>query len=162
MTAAPRARTEGLFTEEIAGEVVVYDTISHSAHCLNAAAALIWRGADGARTEPELAALLHAELGLPASSEIVRAGLSDLERAGLLAPPAGPPVRGCSRRELAKRAGLTAGVALALPLVTSIVAPTPAAASSAGSNDQGENNNSQGGNNNNQGGNNNNQGGIKH
>ena len=62
--------------------------------------------------------------------EVVRLALEQLEDRGLLAPagarPAPPGL--VSRRRMLRRAGLAAAVSL--PLVTSIISPTPAQAQS--------------------------------
>ncbi|MBV9278705.1 MAG: hypothetical protein JOZ41_01360, partial [Chloroflexi bacterium] len=44
---APRARKNGLIVRELEDEVLVYDLERHRAHCLNRAAGLVWKHADG-------------------------------------------------------------------------------------------------------------------
>jgi hypothetical protein len=126
---APHARTDGLVVQELPEETVVYDLQRHNAHCLNPTAALVWKHCDGKTSVKEIAALLPRELDLPPDEEIVRLAVERLERAHLLQEPALEPesVR-VSRRELARRVGLVGGLAAMLPVVTSIVAPTPALA----------------------------------
>ena len=45
----PKARQEGLLVQEVPDEVLVYDTASHKAHCLNRTAAVVWRRATARR-----------------------------------------------------------------------------------------------------------------
>lgn len=116
---------------EISGEVIVYDVDRHVAHCLNAAAARVFQQADGETSVARLAALLREELGAPADEGWVEMALDGLRRAHLIeVDPGSPPVPSASRRLLLGRAGL--GAALLLPVVTSLVAPTPAEAAATG------------------------------
>lgn len=131
----PLARTEGLVVRELREEVLVYDLERHRAVCLNRTAAAVWRLCDGRRDADSLARRLGEELKTEAPREVVLFALEQLERERLLAGTARRARRGgtkagagVSRRELLKRAGV--GAALALPLVTSILAPTPAKAAS--------------------------------
>jgi hypothetical protein len=122
----PVARWTGVVTAEAGGDLLVYDLERHRAHSLNAAAAAVWRRADGSRTPAAIAAAGDPPGGAPLTEDAVRHALAQLGRAALLATPwtdAGP-----SRRELLRRAG-TAAI-LALPVVTSITAPTAAHAQS--------------------------------
>lgn len=126
----PRARSEGLVVRELEGEVLVYDLERHRAVCLNRAAAAVWRGCDGRTDVAGLARALGSNLVDGAGEEAVWLALEQLARDRLLterpARPAG--AARVTRRELMRRLGLAA--AAALPLVTSVVAPTPAQAAS--------------------------------
>ena len=130
----PRARRASeLVVEQLPDELIVYDTVNHRAHCLNRAAALVFRHCDGRTSVAEVAALLTAE-GLPADREVVEVALGELSRAGLLddAPRRSGAEAAAlrSRRRFLQRAALIAGASLAYPLVKSIVAPTVAHATS--------------------------------
>jgi hypothetical protein len=122
----PARREEGLVVTEVMGELLVYDLDRHRAHCLNAPAAAVFRHCDGSRSVAELAAVLDRHLGAPAGREAVWSALDALDRARLLRQrPARPwPARRLSRRELVRRLG----IAVVLPAVTSVLAPTPAQA----------------------------------
>lgn len=126
----PAARTAGLVVRELAEEVIVYDEDGHRAHCLNRTAALVWKHCDGKTPVAGIAAGVGRQLSSPVSEEFVRSALDQLAVSGLLAPfeaprGAGRPV---SRRRMIRGLGLAAAVSL--PLVTSIVSPTPAQAQS--------------------------------
>ena len=127
----PRARTDDLLVQDLPDETLVYDLARHRAHCLNRTAALVWRRCDGRTSVAELAQVLAREAQLPPDGEAVWAVLHDLSRAHLLEeriiPPEGAPR---SRREALKRLGAVAGLAVLLPAVQSIVAPTAAQAAS--------------------------------
>jgi hypothetical protein len=127
----PRARKAGLVVRKLEDELLVYDLERHRAHCLNRAAAIVFRGCDGRTGVPELAARLRRELGAGADARWVRLAIGRLSKAGLLEDDGVTPVkdgRRPSRRELMRRAGQVAGLTLLLPTVTSLLAPTPAEA----------------------------------
>jgi len=120
----PEKRRDGLVVKELPEEILVYDLERHKAHCLNPAAAVVFKHCNGERSVAELARLLRRELGASADQSWVHLALDRLGRAHLLEEGGrAREARGLSRREVLKRAGV--GLAAALPLVTSIVAPTP-------------------------------------
>jgi hypothetical protein len=129
----PLARTEQLIVQELPDETLVYDSVTHKAHCLNKTAAAIWRHCDGRSTVAEAADALHELHGLPRDERIVEFTLQQFAKAKLLdAPAVGRAAeKKMSRRELAKHVGVTVGAAaVLLPLISSIVAPTAYAAAS--------------------------------
>ena len=116
--------------EEIPGELLIYDLDRDQAHCLNQTAALVWKHCDGQTTVPELTRLLGQELPAVTDEEVVWLALNQLDRFHLLqgrVTRTGERPR-LSRRELVRKAGLAAAVAL--PMITSIIAPTAAQAGS--------------------------------
>ena len=128
--AKPKARAEGLVVRELAEEVLVYDLDTHKAVCLNSTAAAVWRLCDGRRTAAEIRRTLEKSADGPVPEEIVWLALEQLGRDRLLDArvPRPAELAGISRRELMRRVGLTAAVAL--PVIASIVAPTSADAAS--------------------------------
>ena len=124
----PIARDEGLLVQELPDEVLVYDLENCRAHCLNRTAASVWRHCDGRTDVSRIAEILAEELESPVSEDIVWFALRRLGRAQLLDARIAPPDRigKRSRRDLIR----TFGLALLLPTVTSIIAPTAAAAQS--------------------------------
>lgn len=126
----PRARTEGLVIQELPDEVLVYDRDRDKAHCLNQTAALVWKYCDGKTTVTNIAKRLELDLKTEHVDEkVVWYALDQLSKDHLLEENMVPPaiLAGMSRREMVRVLGLAAVVAI--PLVTSIVAPTPAQAS---------------------------------
>lgn len=145
MRMMPVARTQGLVTQAVMGEMLVYDLQSHKAHCLNRPAALVWGCCDGRTSLSQAARKVQAELGVPVSDEIVLYALGQLdafrllqadeqERAFLTASqartPGTPGKPGMSRRDFIRKAGITTAVAITVPVIASIVAPTAAQAAS--------------------------------
>ena len=127
----PRARSEDLVVEELPEETLVYDLKRHKAHCLNRPAAVVWRHSDGRTSTTQLARILAEESELPQDEGIVRFALNRLQKAKLLEDGTDIPTvaAGHSRRELVKRLAL-GGLAMLLPVVTTMVAPVPAMAAS--------------------------------
>jgi len=130
LTARPRARAEGLTVDRLESETLVYDADAREAHCLNGPAALVWEYCDGSTTIEEMVARLSTDTGEAVDADVVLFALHQLgERALLAAPEEVPSAKVTSRRELLVKLG---GAAIALPVVTSILAPTSAAAQSGG------------------------------
>jgi hypothetical protein len=128
----PRARNSQLVTEEVAGELLVYDLNSDRAHCLNPTAAMVWTHCDGLTTVEEIGQLLEGQMNAAVAGEVVWLALEQLEKSHLLQEPFVPPERSeqVSRRTLIKRLGIAAAVTM--PLVTSIIAPTAVSAATCG------------------------------
>ena len=125
----PRRRAQRLVIDELADEVLVYDLERHRAHCLNQTAALVWRECDGKSTATEIAQRLERKLDAPCGEDLVWLALRQLDQIHLLEKSITLPPKflGMSRRQMIRNLGLAAAVAV--PLVTSIVAPTAAEAS---------------------------------
>ena len=125
----PKKSSKGIIVKELPDEVLVYDLDRDKAHCLNQSAAAIWERCDGRTTAAEIARAVQEKTGAPVGEEIVWLALEALGRDRLLEermewPIAIPRI---SRREAVRRIGI--GAAIAIPLVTTIIAPTPAQAS---------------------------------
>jgi hypothetical protein len=126
----PAARRDDVVVQELDPETMVYDSVRREFHLLNPLAALVFQHADGDTSPSDLAARAGEHLGADVGVPEVEAALAELERAHLLtsngtARGARPSV---TRREAAIRLAV---LALGTPLVTSIIAPTPAMAASA-------------------------------
>jgi len=119
-------RSKTAYTETLDDEVCVYDWARHEVHALNATAASVWLLCDGKTSVAEMVDRLRP--GLPHPEHVVALALEEFQKKQLLdgnykqASP-GP----LFSRRAAVRIGLTA-----LPIVTSIVAPTPLQAQSPG------------------------------
>ena len=125
-------RIDTVHVESLGDELCVYDWQQKKVHTLNATAATVWNMCDGQTSPSEMAAeLARRTEGLtPAQAEeVVWLTLKKLERAGLLQASV---VKASGRRVLTRREMLATlgAVALALPTVHSIVAPSPIQAQS--------------------------------
>jgi hypothetical protein len=129
---APRAcNGKDIVVRELSGELLVYDRETDSVHCLNSTAALVWKHCDGHTPIAELSAILQKQTNLPDPSRMIWMALEQLDRAHLLTeriPRSGVAKGTVSRREMMRKLGTAA--AIALPLVTSMIAPEPAQAAS--------------------------------
>jgi Coenzyme PQQ synthesis protein D (PqqD) len=124
----PLARRQQLIIKKLNDEVLVYDLERDKAHCLNESAASIWNLCDGHTSAAQIASKLTCQTGQSIDEELVWLALDQLDRDHLLADRIDWPtsVPRISRREAVRRIGL--GAAIALPIVVSITAPTPAQA----------------------------------
>jgi hypothetical protein len=122
----PRARLDCL-TREFGDELLVYDQQRNVGHCLNPTAAATWKLCDGKNGASELAKILTRQFSTPVDEPVVLLALEELSKARLLVEVE-KPGRRTSRREAIRAIGIAG--AIALPLVTSLVAPTPARAAS--------------------------------
>lgn len=122
----PTARRTDIIVQTLGTEVLAYDQRHDAAHSLNASAALVYEHADGTRSIDALAALLGDSLGVPHDRALVEVALLELQEAKLLETTI-VGARGVSRRDVVRRLGLAAA---AMPLVASVVAPTPLMAQS--------------------------------
>ena len=130
MALAPKARTEALQITEAGNELVIYDLTRFKAHRLNPTAATIWRACDGTRSVTDLAAMVSAQSQTEVGEEVVGYALKRLQTAKLLDGPAIDVGAMLSRRDVMALEGATA--VIMLPVVASIVVPTPAEAQSGG------------------------------
>ena len=145
----PEARREGIIRKEVDGELLIYDLTRDKAHCLNESAAAIWKRCDGHTSTKEIAASLAKEVDARVDERVIWLALADLRRSHLLEEPKHmdrsrgrnnsqktlqkggqwpQAMLGMSRREVVKRIGL--GAAIALPIVISITVPTAVQAGS--------------------------------
>lgn len=119
---APQARINGLVVEELSDEVLVYDVERDRAHCLNLAAANVWKLCDGKTSPAEIATRLGTGLEPSQAQEIVWIALDRLSRAELLDEKIARPATSVSRRAVIKKIAVAAAVSV--PVVTSVIAPT--------------------------------------
>ena len=123
----PLARKEGLVIQELPDEVLVYDLERDRAHCLNETAAFVWQRCDGRTSTVEIARSLGKKVNAPVDEKVVWFAIDQLGRNHLMTTPVPPQlVAGMNRREMVRVLGIAAAVAG--PVVASIVAPTPAQA----------------------------------
>src|SRR5882672_842654 len=125
----PLARTEQLIVKEVDDEVLVYDLKTDQAHCLNKTAANVWKNCDGEKSLTDIKAALAKDSGGPVDEGVVWLALDQLKQFKLLADvPVAPTVfAGMSRRQLIRNIGVAA---VALPVIVSIISPTPGQAAS--------------------------------
>ena len=121
MAQLPQARRSGLIVEELPGEVLVYDSESDSALCLNKTAGQVWKHCDGKTTPARMAHLIEKEFQITGGDEVVALALERLEKSHLLTSKLAPHHSGISRRDLVRRVGIAAAL---VPVITLILVPT--------------------------------------
>jgi hypothetical protein len=129
MDKMPHARRSGLIVKEADGEVLIYDLDRNQAHCLNDTAAKVWRYCDGETTLADACSSLTRELNAHCDQQLIWYALRQFAKDNLLEEKVELPafiMSGMNRRQMVRALGL--GAIIAAPLVTSIVAPTPAQA----------------------------------
>jgi hypothetical protein len=129
MQKMPRARKTGLIIQEADNEILIYDQTNDQAHCLNQTAAKIWKYCDGETSLAAACTALSRNLQSPVDEKLLWYAIEQFTNDNLLEAEVIPPafiIAGMNRRQLVRTLGLAAVVAL--PLVTSIVAPSPAQA----------------------------------
>lgn len=130
-TDKPCVRQSDLLSEEIHGERVIYDNRNKKVHHLNPTMSWVWSHCDGSRTVNELITAMQRDTGGDDARGLLSSGLQQLAEANLLEPGSVDLIAlGVQRRTVSRRAAVTAGVSIAVPIMTSILAPTPAAAKS--------------------------------
>jgi hypothetical protein len=120
----PIARNEGLVIQEMPDEVLVFDMETNKAHCLNETAAFVWKACDGNNSVADITKLFGNKSGNPVDENLVWLAIDQLNENNLLAEEIKTNFNGQSRREVIKKIGLAA--VIALPIVSSLVAPTAA------------------------------------
>lgn len=123
---APKARKEDLVVQESDGEILIYDLNTNKAFCLNETSALIWQACDGHKEVSEIAGLLGEKLDSTVNDDFVWLALDQLKKENLIENKDELVIDlgGVSRREAIKKVGL--GTMIALPLISSIIAPLAA------------------------------------
>ncbi len=122
----PVARKSGLVIQDVPEEVLVYDTDTNKAHCLNKTAAMIWQSCDGTRSVSDIAKYVGSETGEDVTDDLVWLAIDQLNESDLLEKQVATDFKGLSRRDVIKKIGLTSMVAL--PVIASLIAPPTAMA----------------------------------
>ena len=117
-------RRRSLLVRELGAETLVYDLDTHRASCLNREAAAVFEACNGSSSLSEIRRRVSLRLGEPVDEGWIELAIDRLAQRGLVDAVSKPP--SAPRRELLRR--LAAATALALPSVTSVLAPTAAEA----------------------------------
>lgn len=121
-------RVDDLLVERVEGELLVVKTSSHEAHALNEAASVVFDLCDGSTSRAAMAAEVQRLTSLPADEEVIDLALAELADAGLISKDEERP--SITRRSLIRRLTLPAAIVALLPVVETILLPTPASAAS--------------------------------
>ena len=126
----PKSRTEDIVVQELDNEVLVFDLTTNKAVCLNETAAIVWKMSDGMKEISEIAQYIRKKLRKPVTDEFIWLAIDQLKEENLLVNGEAieTKIGGLSRREVIGKVGIASMVAL--PIVTSIIAPKAIAAQS--------------------------------
>lgn len=122
----PKARKRGLVVQEMPGEMLVYDTETNKAHCLNDSAAFVWASCDGVNTVSDIVREFEANSKGTVTEDFVWLAIDQLSSKGLLEAKLEPKFKGKSRRDVLKTIGLVS--VAALPIIASLATPQSALA----------------------------------
>ncbi len=128
-SAIPIRRNKDIVVHEQGDETLVYDLNTNKAFCLNSTSSIIWNACDGNRDIKEIAKVAQKALGKNVTEDHVILAVSQLAKDSLIEGNIDKSVSGMNRREMVKRVGFSSMIAL--PIITSLVAPKAANAQSA-------------------------------
>ena len=118
----PQSRKHDIVIQELKDEVLIYDLIRNKALCLNQTSAMIWQECDGTKSVTEISQLLSRKLKSNVSEDIIWLALNQFKTDNLLTNnDLTTPLVGLNRREIVKRIGFASMVAL--PIISTLVAP---------------------------------------
>ncbi|MEZ5345892.1 MAG: PqqD family protein [Pyrinomonadaceae bacterium] len=126
----PEAKSREVVVQISGDELLIYNLKTNQAVCLNKTAALVWKYCDGKTDLGSIAARLESDLRSPIDPELVLLALKELQKADLIKNNETIPTDFgvFSRRDVVKKIGY--GALIALPVVSSITAPSAASAQS--------------------------------
>jgi hypothetical protein len=130
MQIKPKVRTHEIIISELENELLIYDLNINKALCLNQTSAMVYQNCDGSKTVAEISSLMSRKLQSEVSEDFVWLALNELRKENLLenSDDFANHFQGLTRREVVKKVGLA--TMIALPIVSSVVAPKAAAAQS--------------------------------
>jgi hypothetical protein len=126
----PAVRKDQLICEDVSEECVIYDGRQTKAHHLNSTLTWIWRRCDGNTSIESLASAFEQQFNVTNGFPVVLTGLQQLDARDLLEKPLDINDVMAAEATAVSRRAVVAGGSVLMPLVFSILAPTPAAAKS--------------------------------
>lgn len=126
----PKSRRANVVVQDFENEVLIYDLAKNKAYCLNQTSALVWQNCNGNNSVSDISRELSRKSKIDVSDEVVWLALDGLKRDDLLEEGDEFEIvfNGLNRRQLIKKVGLASMIAL--PVISSVVAPSAAAAQS--------------------------------
>lgn len=123
----PMIRQTGLVTQELKNEILIYNLTTHKALCLNSSMALIWNSCNGETTFEQLIDTFKDKHQLKINEDFVWLAIDELAKADLIESGSIRYNDQISRRKALLKIGLPLAM---LPIITAVIAPTAAQASS--------------------------------
>lgn len=127
----PIARKNEIVTQNLESETLIYDLKANKALCLNETSMMVWQLCDGTNSVAEISDKMSQRMKTLVSEDLVWLALDQLNKDGLLenGQNFGNHFSGLSRRDVIRKVGFVS--VIALPIISSIVAPSAAMAASA-------------------------------
>src|SRR5438552_6906944 len=125
-----RFQQRKLIARTIGDELLLFDEETSTAHCLNGIAGEMWMACEGRSSAADVTDFLRSRWP-DMKEDVVGASLSHMAAAGLLEETEEQEIVSMSRRDLVRKLGLAAAVALPI-VVTSVLIPPAASAASCG------------------------------
>lgn len=120
----PSARNENILVQELKNEILIYDLLTNKACCLNETSAKVFNACGNAETFESL------KKNHRFTDDLIHLSLDELKKNNLLKDEYASVFAGMSRREVIRKVGLASMIAL--PVVSGLVAPVAANATSGG------------------------------
>lgn len=120
----PWARNQEIILQELNNELLIYDLQTNTAYTLNQTSKIVYQACDGNTKFDELKRTYQF------TDDLIFFTLNELNKKNLLENYSAANFAGLTRREVIQKVGL--GSFVALPLITSVVAPTAVNAQSGG------------------------------
>ena len=132
----PIARKNEIVMQNLEIETLIYDLKADKAFCLNETSMMVWQLCDGTNSVAEISDKMSRRLKTLVGEDLVWLALDQLNKDGLLenGENFGNHFSGLSRRDVIRKVGFAS--VIALPIISSIVAPSAAMAQSAAANGQ--------------------------
>lgn len=126
----PVALQEDIVMQELENEILIYDLKTHRTFCLNQTSASVYKLCDGSKSVGEINSLINKKFNVNADEDLVWLTLKQLRQQNLIVgdKKIDDKFESMSRREVIRKIALTS--VIALPLISSVVAPAAAAAAS--------------------------------
>jgi hypothetical protein len=125
MNKLPPARSTDIVVQELGKEILIYDLNTHKAYNLNETSSIVYQACDGKTSFDELRVKTRF------THDIIFLAIDALKKENLLenTEEYKSPFTGINRREVIRRVGVA--TMIALPVISSLIAPTAAMAQSA-------------------------------
>ena len=126
----PVGRKADIVIQEFDNEILIYDLTIHKAFSLNETSAIVWQACDGNKTVSEISRQISSRLNSPVTEDFVWLALDGLKKENLIenSREVPTPFEGLSRRAVIRKVGFASMIAL--PVISSLIAPTAAHAQS--------------------------------
>ena len=103
----PKCRENDIVTQDLKGELLIYDLSINKAYCLNETSAMVWNLCDGNNSVADISGQLGRKLKQPVTDDLVWLALDQFKEDNLLNDNENVEINfgGLSRREVIRKVG---------------------------------------------------------